>query len=432
MKSKFNVAVWAGNSIGGTEKAAGLLAVELARRGHHPVYLSSPGPRDAALAQGNVPRITPPDNASALAEFLKAGQIDIIHQYVPGYPHASPIYEALRLLGGERPRLIETNIFGRLEDPQSEDWIDFRCFISCASAVQAFQRSRRSLNAGTLIKNTVLYFPTALLDDAARQRPQRDEIRRELGLQPHEILVLRFGRPGHKWNRDEVDVFQQARRRNPSLRILLMEPSEDIWREIEAGQWGDGIILRRALSDFDRLAAIYSAGDLMLHMSDWGESFGYTIAEAMQYGLPVITRSTPWCDNAQVELVEHGVTGYVCNSRAGAAEGILRLATDSSLRRELGAASAARIDSLSNISREADLLEEILAHAVSGQPLREVIRRNQELLRFQATFAAREKRILELDLPGLATARWEGAGYGVYRILRARLGQIKSLFKHRT
>ncbi|MCE0498813.1 MAG: glycosyltransferase family 4 protein [Methylacidiphilales bacterium] len=432
MKSKFNIAIWAGNGIGGTEKAAVLFAVELARRGHRPVYISPPGPRDAALTQGNVPRITPLGSASALAEFLNTEQIQVIHQHVPGYFHPTPIYDALRLLGGQRPHLIETNIFGRFDDPKGDPWIDFRCFVSCSSAVQAFRRSRRSLTIGALAKSTVLYNPVAPLDDATRQRLQRDEIRRELGLQAHEIFILRFGRAGPKWNRDEVRVFQQARRRNASLRILLMEPPEAIWREVEAGRWGDGIILRRALSDFDRLAALYSAGDLMLHMSDWGESFGYTIAEAMQHSLPVITRSTPWCDNAQVELVEHGVTGYVCNSHAGAAEGLIRLAADSMLRLQFGAAAAKRIVPLSNLDHETDLLEEIIRHLVAGEQFHEVSQRNHELLQFQSTFATRERRVFELELPSMKIAHLKGASYGAYRSFRAQVGRFKSALKTRS
>jgi len=431
MTSRFNIAIWAGNDIGGTEKAAVLFAVELARRGHRPIYLSSPGPRDAALMQGNVRRITPPGSASALAELLKTEQIQVIHQYVPGYPHPTPIYDALRLLGTQRPRLLETNIFGRLEDIKNDPWIDFRCFISCASAVQAFRRRRRPLNIGALVKSTALYFPVAPLDYAIRQRPRRDEIRLELGVQSNETFILRFGRKGGKWNRDEVRVFQQAHRRNCSLRILLMEPSGDIWREVESGQWGDGILLHRAISDFDRLAAIYSAGDLMLHMSDWGESFGFTIAEAMQHGLPVITRSTPWCDNAQVELVEHGVTGYVCNSRSGAAEGLIRLAADTQLRLQFGAAAAQRINLLADINHETDLLEEIIRHLVFGEQLREILQRNQELLRFQSNFAARERRVLESELPGMKIAYLRGASYGAYRNLRAQIGQLKSALKRR-
>jgi hypothetical protein len=152
----------------------------------------------------------------------------------------------------------------------------------------------------------------------------------------------------------------------------------------------------------------------------------------MQHSLPVITRSTPWCDNAQVELVEHGVTGYVCNSHAGAAEGLLRLAADPIRRRLFGAASVERIDLLSNINHETDLLEEIIRQLVLGEPLREITQRNHQLLQFQPTFAARERRVLESELPGLKIAHWRGISYGAYRTLRSQIGQLKAVFKPRS
>jgi glycosyltransferase involved in cell wall biosynthesis len=431
MQSKLTVAVWAGNGIGGTAKAAVLFAVELVRRGHRVIFLGPPGPRDPALAQGNVSRIQPPADATGLAELLRTERVNLLHRHVTGHEPPTPIHDALRLLGDQRPRLIETDIFGHAEDPEGDQWVDFRCFVSRACAVQTFQRNGLPLNDDTLTKSTVLFNPLDPLDPATQARRRRVEIREELGISANEILILRFGREGIKWCKDEVAAFQQARRRNPLLRLLLMEPRKDIWNEVESGRWGEGILLRRALSDFDRLAAIYSAGDLMLHMSEFGESYGYTIAEAMQHGLPVVTRSTPWRDNAQVELVEHGATGFVCCSRGGAAECLIRLAGDSALRTQFGAAAVERIGHLSNLDQETDLLEEIMGHVVQGEPLKKVAGRNHQLLEFQSSFAAREKRVWELEAPRPNLAYLKGVGYVAYRTFRSKAGQIKRALRRR-
>jgi glycosyltransferase involved in cell wall biosynthesis len=424
MKSPFTVAVTASNGIGGTEKAASLYAVELARRGHRVLFLSHPGLRDRLLAQGNVRLVPPPIDAKTMAEFLRDEQVDVVHQHVPGYPLPSPLYEALRLLGEKRPRLIETTVFGRFEDPAGDEWVDFRCFISKTSALQAYERSRRPLTDESLQRSTVVFYPLPPLDAAGQQRVHRDALRKELGIQPDEIFILRFGRPVKKWNRNEVRVFQKARRKNPLLRMLLMEPPPEIWREVESGRWGEGILLQRALSDFDRLAAIYSAGDLKLHMSDWGESYGYTLAEAMQHSIPVVVTSTPWGDNAQVELVEHGVTGFVCSSIEGAEVALLRLAADPGLRRQFGEAGAKRIDSFSNLVRETDLLEEIIAHVVQGAPLVKILDRNRELMQFKDCFHARERNVLEREDPKLGPAYARMLGYDAYRRLRTAAGQL--------
>ena len=337
----------------------------------------------------------------------------------------NPIYGALQLLGDQRPRLIETDVFGQAGSSPDDKWIDFHCFVSRTCALQTFQRRGQILSEDALNKSTVLFNPLDSLAPGTPLQSRRLEIREQLGVQANELLILRFGREGAKWCHDEVAVFQQARRQNPSLRLLLMEPRKDIWNEVESGKWGPGILLRRARSDFDQVAALYSAGDLMLHMSEFGESYGYTIAEAMQRGMPVITRSTPWRDNAQVELVEHGTTGFVCCSRSGATECLLRLAEDSSLRAQFGAAGAERIAHLSDLQRETGLLEEIISHVVQGEPLKKVAERNQQIVAFQSSFAEREKRVWELEMPKLSPTYLKGISYLAYRAFRSAAGRIK-------
>ena len=60
------------------------------------------------------------------------------------------------------------------------------------------------------------------------------------------------------------------------------------------------------------LAAFYGSLDALAHANDTGESFGLVIAEAMACGLPVVTHPCPGeRDNAQLDLVQDGVTGFV-------------------------------------------------------------------------------------------------------------------------
>lgn len=431
MKSPLHIAFWAGNGIGGAEKAASVFASSLKLRGHSISYFSPPGPRNLTLAQAGISRIDPPESGSVLSDHLLHEKVDAVFQYVPGYPSYNLVYEALRNLGDQRPRLVEGNVFGRLDDPANSAVTDFRCFVSSASAAQAYRRKGRRLDSAALRTSTVVYNPLPRPEGDLDDTKQRNAVREELGVAANDLLILRMGRPSHKWNWDEVRAFEKAHRANPLLRLLLIEPREEIWREVEAGRWGNGIILHRALSDFDRLATIYMAGDLMLHMSDWGESYGYTIAEAMQYGLPMVTRTTPWGDNAQVELVEHGVTGYVCNSVGGAVAGLLRLAESAELRRRFGAAALSRIYRFGDLTHETDLLEETLLHVTRGEPLRLVAERNEELLGFDPTFPGLEKQVVESEWPGLSFAQLKGSSYSSYRVLRNKIGSLKARLKTR-
>jgi glycosyltransferase involved in cell wall biosynthesis len=332
-------------------------------------------------------------------------------------------------MGETRPRLVETNVFGDTGNPLAEKWVDFRCFVSRTNAVQTFRWRKRVLNEKALANRTVIFNPLLPLDPSAHTESRRLEARRELGVQPDEILLVRFGRAGEKWCEDEVASFQKARQRNRLLCILLMEPREEIWRDVEAGRWGEGIIQLRATSDFERLASYYSAADLMLHMSAFGESYGYTLAEAMQHGLPVVVRSTSWRDNAQVELVDHGTTGFVCGSRAGATGAVLQLAADSALRAKFGAAGKERIVHLSDLGHETLLLEEIMLHLTRQQPMPQVAERNRQLLQYHSEFAAREKKVWELKEGRMGTSHLHGSGYLAYREFRNLAYNIKSNLK---
>jgi glycosyltransferase involved in cell wall biosynthesis len=69
---------------------------------------------------------------------------------------------------------------------------------------------------------------------------------------------------------------------------------------------------------YQLLPKYYGAADVFIHLPPQ-EPWGLSVSEAMACGVPVI--SAPWVGAAS-ELVEHGVTGWECDSdvsRVGAA-----------------------------------------------------------------------------------------------------------------
>jgi glycosyltransferase involved in cell wall biosynthesis len=429
------VAVWAANTIGGTEKAAALFAAGLARRGFHVDFLGPKGPQAGMLEKAGIPMLGIVACKASLKRYFEEARPDIVHQHVPGYPISNPLYEICDELGGKAPALIETNVFGHFADPRADQWVRFRLFISLSCAVKAFKRGRRPLDAPALNQATVACYPlpprtlTFTADD-------RREFRRTLGVGDNDVLAVRVGQrslpgqAGNKWKRWECEAFARARRAAPHLRFFIMEPPSDIWRDIEAGRYGQGIILHRNTSDFAWLSRLYSAADCMVHASSYGESFGYTIAEAMEAGLPVIVRTTPWGDNAQVELVQGGETGFVCASVGEMSRRLRDLAMDSGLRRRMGEAAVKRIQSKTNLERELDVLEGVIETVSTGKRGVALQQRAEELLRFASDFPAREWRISEppwshpLDYLG-------GRVYSGYRRLRICAAHIRNAFQAR-
>ena len=424
--SGLRVAVVAGTSIGGTEKGATILAGGLAERGYAVDYISHEGPRSAYLRERGVRCRETPPTAEQFCAYLEDARPAVVHQHVAGYPTDNIVYPAFRRLetaNRPRPKLIETNVFGRLQDPDSHRFADFRMFISAASAAQAFRRASLTVSEELLHRQTVLYYPVVppKVSRFTISADERAKVRRHFGVSDTDVLAVRVGQPGHKWNSSEATAFRLATKWRPelSLRLLMMEPPQPLRSKIAAGRFGEGIIVREATSDFEWLEQVYAASDLMIHASDWGESFGYTLAEGMAAGLPVVTRSTPWGDNAQVELVQNGATGFVCGSTPEMARRFVDLATDAALRNSFGAAGRERILQLTNPASELDVLEEIIAFVMGGTTGAKLDERRKRLLAFVDDFPRREQDLSE-PFSRHPQDRIAGNLHRLYRTARSR------------
>lgn len=412
---RVRIAIVAGTTIGGTEKAATMFAAELANRGYEVDFLGLPGPRAAFLAQHKVEHYHVGNDEAALAEYLTNRRPDILHQHVPGLPTENPIYKVWDSLGERRPRLIETNHFGWFEDPESQRLVSYRMFVSKACCVKAFMRSGRKITPEDLVNQGVVYNP--IEDPPPLDPAERRQFRQNLGVADDEILAVRIGRAGWKWRTWECKAFVRAKKKTGALRLLVMEPPAPIFRAIESGRYGNGIIARRETADFEWLGKLYRSADLMIHGSSIGESYGYTIAEAMAAGLPVIVRTTPWIDNAQVELVQNGQTGFVCASVGEMARRFVDLARDPDLRAQMGRAGRNRIQQLAGLSHEADALEAVINKVLTGQESPLLQQRARELLEFARTYRKLEWTISES--PWSHPVDFLGAlVYGMYWTLR--------------
>lgn len=391
------ITVIAGNGIGGTEKAAYLFAAELARRGHQVEALTdSANHRLEDLTNAGVTPRNVSCDATGLLAYFKDSRPDVVHHHVSGYGDYRFLYQAMDAMGAERPKLIETNVFGRLMDRHDAGHVGMRLFVSMASGCQAFSRPMVGKQTPSIARHGVLYNP---LPHPRKEPAGAAGFRETLGLSPADFVLVRVGRPGHKWTNWECEAFQKARRAVPNLKLVLMEPTAELRASIRRGVYGEGIVVLNATSDQEFIDRLYQSSDAMLHASGFGESYGYTLAEGMRAGLPVITRTTPWADNAQVELVKQGESGFVCCSVSGMARAVVECATSSGTREAMSAAARRRVTELSDLSKETDLLEEILDHVTAGTcgPLMKE-RFSRWMAYRDAGFPRAEWRVFENDL----------------------------------
>lgn len=349
---------------GGSEKAACMWARELARRGHDICIVSlEDGPRRHELEA--IPVTIVSRDANTLSQQLQELQPSVIHAHAPGHPHAGDVLgEALAGLPKKIP-VVQTNIFGQSLNPREDAWTDFRLFISWTSCVQAARRSFRKLDESFFRRASVAIYPVLPAEDL--NPPEVGNFRLKHGVSSDEILFGRLSRPEpNKWTDLPIQAFRLALRHNPQLKLLLREPPRSVARRLLAARDCERFIILPATVDNCELALTTSALDVVLHTSCVGESFGYGIAEPMNYGKPVIANSVPWLDQAQIELVRHGEWGFIASTPKTVAKAMVELSRDTNLRRKLGQRAKAHIRELANLPASADRLEKTLEAAIAN------------------------------------------------------------------
>jgi len=364
-------------SIGGTEKAARIWTSACIQHGDQVVVISlANGPRkDEFENAGASVRITGKDPAR-IRETLRELRPDIIHAHAPGYNHIGNVLgEALMGLSSSPP-VLQTNVFGRLENPFENSWVKRRLFVSWTSAVQASRRSGRPLNKEFFAFNSVccnpvedpvpFLYPTN--GSSELKRPKiANEFRARLGIADSDILFGRFSRPDmHKWTQLPIAAFMAAAKINKSIRLLLREPPAEVARELASSPASSHIVILPATSDANELLASQLACDAILHCSMIGESFGYGIAEPMILSIPTIVNSTPWQDQAQLELVRHHESGLHASSTHSIRNAILSLSESAERRRRYGTSARSRILELASVSQSVSRLRCHYEETVAG------------------------------------------------------------------
>ena len=412
--------------IGGTEKAACEWARQFSLfsecKGISVISMND-GPRKTDLEKAGIP-VHIQSTAAGIAGVLVG--VDVIHAHAPGFPHVGDVLgEALKLVKKKIP-VVQTNIFGKLENPRENAWTDFRLFISWTSCVQAARRSGRKLDLDFFRHQSVASYPVSPLSETEEAQLEKQALafRESIGLLPDHVVYGRFSRPEpNKWTPMILPAFLDAHLKNPNLRLLLREPPAQVASDLRlanlvaldhASVGSAPILILPATPDAHELAVSQMACNVILHTSSIGESFGYGIAEPMNLGKPVITNSVPWHDQAQLELVQHGVCGWVANSRSNLRKAIDSLANDPALRARFGQSGRHRIRKIADSGRSAQRLRLALSCAMEGrqnphvtEDLAHSVLAAKELDDAQWGHGWREKSALFLRSAWISFLRWQ-------------------------
>lgn len=245
-------------------------------------------------------------NLEKLTQLIK--ETDVFHWHGNG----TMSKELAAVLRANKPKLvIQTNVFG-LYNASLYDIIDYDLYVSKMILIRRMMQDQY-LNNNFFIKRKVLPNPVDT-DQIIKLLPSYNEIqqfKKEQRLEDY-FIVGRIGRAdGAKFDLITLDGFARFAGRVSHARFLLVGATLPILEYAEKLGITNKLIVFENTPDLKQLLIYYKTIDIFLAASNLGESFGLVIAEAMTAGVPVVTINTPDRDNAQVELVDNGITGLV-------------------------------------------------------------------------------------------------------------------------
>jgi glycosyltransferase involved in cell wall biosynthesis len=184
----------------------------------------------------------------------------------------------------------------------------------------------------------------ALRAAADSLKGQKEALKREFGIEdgsgPVILTVSRL--IPKKQPLFALEAFRRARERTPC--VLLVVGSGPLEAELRDKVRREQIpdVVFAGFVNRSQISRAYAAADVFALLSREWETFGLVVAEAMNFGLPVIASDRV---GSAADLVSSCHNGMVVSSRdpEEAALAIERLARDADLRKRMGAASLERI-----------------------------------------------------------------------------------------
>lgn len=275
------------------------------------------------------------------AELIKNKKIHVVHFFGLARRYAAFVETAA---GSDALVTILMDNAGKLA-PDASKSIELH-LISKMLALR-YKKQHRMSNDDFNRDCRVFYVPIDM-GEAQRAKMSGDEIaheRRKLGIAPDDLIIGRISRADvGKWGNICIDMMPHLIKKIPNVKYLVMGVPEAIRERIKRKGLNEYFIFLESDPSDESVMKFFQLIDIFAYSSKVGESFGQTIAEAMKSDKPVVVESTPLVDNAQVEQVDNGKTGFIVYSPEAFADAITYLASHRGLIKEMGLAGYAKVD----------------------------------------------------------------------------------------
>lgn len=267
--------------------------------------------------------------------------------------HALPLLQAIRACGRLRiPCLVRGESSGLRRRPGWARAVHRRLlarFDACLAIGEANRRFYRANGVAEERIFSVPYFVDAsrFREQEERFRPHRAALRREWGIGEGDVCFLFAGKlVAKKRVLDFLRGCDVARRDGCAVHALVVGTGE---MEAAARDLARGLTLPVTFAGFlnqTEISRAYVAADGLVLPSDYGETWGLVVNEAMHHGLAAVVSDRVGCGP---DLVEDGVTGRVFSFGDPVALGqaLVETARDEEARLEMGRRARRRVEAYS-------------------------------------------------------------------------------------
>lgn len=229
-------------------------------------------------------------------------------------------------------------------DPDPFNWlVERRVIERLDRVITVSEFSRRQLAENLRVRTEHVDVVPNGVDERFAPGPRDPSVEARHGLRGRSVVLFIGGLKRRKNLFFLLDMWREVASHRPAATLLLVGsgPLErPLRRRAEALDLGPAVVFAGRIPETEKVG-YYNLGDVLVSTSSL-EGFGFSVAEAMSCGMPVVVSDR----GALPELVVDGRSGCVCAAGRldGFARSLIRLLDDPDLRRRCGAFNRERID----------------------------------------------------------------------------------------
>lgn len=261
---------------------------------------------------------------------------NIIHLHYDGRGNQD-LYSLLKFARSNRITTVGTNIFA-YHDQKIDILLNQQLFKSKMMLAIKFKKNTKKETL-PFSKYKVIYNPvdTESFCKYILSKQEIMEKKKKLGIPGDVPVIGRVGRADIvKWGDLLLEAIPYLLKVIPNCKIIIRGLPNSRLTWVKKAEWASNVILLDETNNDREVMETYQLMDVYTHTTKIGEAFGNTLNEAMYFKKPIVTHSTPHCDNGQIEQVEHGKNGLIANIPETFAKAVIYLLQNQKVRREMG------------------------------------------------------------------------------------------------